>query len=141
MADQSFVLVQAPLFTSERARLQPLTISPLIRLAKVMIFSRRSDLIAIDSSVMRSEALRVMLDETALGNMFAFRCLYDELATETHTLCLRMVGTRGQADKAALETWLRVWKHAASLTRAPCPTREAILAVAVNVSKWVKSNG
>ncbi|TFD55844.1 hypothetical protein E3T55_00530 [Cryobacterium frigoriphilum] len=89
---------------------------------------------------MRAEPLRVMLDETALGNMFAFSCLYDELATETYSLCLRIVETRGQADKAVLETWLRVWQHAASLAQAPSPARETILAVAFSVSKWVKSN-
>ena len=106
-----------------------------------MIFSHRSDLIAVDSSVTRSETLRVMLDETALGNMFAFSCLYDELAAETYIFCLRIVETRGQADKCVVETWVRVWQHAASLTRAPSPARETILAVAFNVSKWVKSNG
>jgi DNA-directed RNA polymerase specialized sigma24 family protein len=106
-----------------------------------MILSHRNDLIALNSSVTRSETSRVMLDETALGNMFAFSCLYDELATETYSLCLRIVETRGQADKAALETWLRVWQHAASLTQASSPAREPMLVVAVNVGKWVKSNG
>ena len=100
-----------------------------------MAVFRRCDRIVVDSSVTRSETLRVMLDETALGNMFAFGCLHDELGTETYTQCLRMVGTRGQADQAALETWLRVWQHAASLTRAPSPTREKILIVACNVSR------
>lgn len=141
MADHSFALIQVPLSTRDRARLQPLTILSPIRLAKIMIFSHRSDLIAVDSSVTRSETLRVMLDETALGNMFAFSCLYDELATETYTFCLRIVATREQADQAVVETWLRVWQHAASLTRALSPARETILAVAFNVSKWVKSNG
>ena len=106
-----------------------------------MIFSHRSDLIAADSGVTRSETVRVMLDETALGNMFAFGCLYDELATETYIFCLRIVGTRGQADTALVETWLQVWQHAASLTQTPSSARETILAVAFNVSKWVKSNG
>jgi DNA-directed RNA polymerase specialized sigma24 family protein len=81
-----------------------------------------------------------MLDETALGNRFAFSCLYDELAAETYTFCLRAVETNGQADKCVMETWLRVWQYAASLTRAPSPARETILAVASNVSKLVKSN-
>ena len=81
----------------------------------------------VDSSVTRSGTLRVMLDETALGNMFAFGCLYDELGTETYTLCLRMVETRGQADQTALETWLRVWQYAASLTRVPPRARETTL--------------
>ena len=106
----------------------------------IMTFSRRSDLIVVDSSAKRSETPRVMLDETVLGDMFAFSCLYDELGTETYTLCLRTVDTRGQADKAAMETWLRVWQHAEPLTWAPSPARETILTVAFNISKRVKSN-
>ena len=77
--------------------------------------------------MMRSETLRVMLDETALGNRFAFSCLYDELATETYIFCLRIVGTHGPADQAVVETWLRVWQHAASLIRAPSPPARQFL--------------
>ncbi|SEO12782.1 hypothetical protein SAMN05216281_1384 [Cryobacterium luteum] len=79
-----------------------------------------------------------MLDETAHGNMFAFSCLYDELGTETFIVCRDILGSRGQADKALLETWLCVWQHAASLTRAPSPVRETILNVAFNVSRRVQ---
>ena len=92
-------------------------------------------------TITSSDALRVMLDETARGNMFAFSCLYDELGTETYTLCMRMLGTRGGADRAAMEIWLRVWQYAAALTCAPFPARETILIVAVHISRWVKSNG
>ena len=90
----------------------------------------------VDSSMARGETLRVLLAETARGNMFAFSCLYDQLGTETYTLSLQILGTREQADRAAMEIWLWVWQNAASLTRAPSPARETILIVAVNVSMW-----
>jgi RNA polymerase sigma-70 factor (ECF subfamily) len=105
-----------------------------------MNFPRSIGPIAVDDGMMLSESLGVMLDETARGNEFAFSCLYDELGTETYTLCLRILGTRGQADRASMETWLQVWQDAASLTLSPSPTRETILTVAFNVSGRVKSN-
>ena len=105
-----------------------------------MISPRGSGSITVDCSVMLSETLRVMLDETAHGNEFAFSCLFDELGTNTYTLCLGILGSREQADKAALETWLQVWQNAASLTLSPSPARESILTVASTVSGRVKSN-
>ncbi len=113
---------------------------PLIGLTVFVIFSHRSDSVAVDSSITRMETLRVMLAETARGNVFAFSCLYDELGTETYTLGLRILGNRGQADRAAMEIWLWVWQNAASLTRVRDPAREAILTVAFNVSMWCGRN-
>ena len=101
-----------------------------------MIFSQGSDSIAVDSGITRTEALRVMLADSARGNVFAFSCLYDELGTETFSLCLQILGNRGQADRATMDTWLWVWQHAASLTEATGAAREAILIVAFNVSMW-----
>lgn len=87
---------------------------------------------------MSSEVLRVMLDETANGHEFAFSCLFDELGTETYLVSMRILGSRGKADIAALETWLWVWQHAASLNLTPSSAREKILTIALNVSNSVK---
>ncbi|TFD55755.1 hypothetical protein E3T55_00615 [Cryobacterium frigoriphilum] len=81
----------------------------------------------------------MMLDETAHGNELAFSCLFDELATQTYTVSMRILGSRGKADIATLQTWLWVWQHAASLNQTPSSAREKILTVALNISRSVNS--
>ncbi|MFC5931999.1 hypothetical protein D6T64_01530 [Cryobacterium melibiosiphilum] len=81
----------------------------------------------------------MMLDETAHGNEFAFSCLFDELGTQTYTVSLRILGSRGKADIATLQTWLWVWQNAASLNQTPSSAREKILTVAFNISRSVNS--
>ncbi|MFC5931918.1 hypothetical protein D6T64_02105 [Cryobacterium melibiosiphilum] len=79
-----------------------------------------------------------MLDETAHGNEFAFSCLFDELGTQTYTVSMRILGCRGKADLATLQTWLWVWQNAAALNQTSSSAREKILTVAFDISSSVK---
>lgn len=87
------------------------------------------------------DVLRILLEETASGNVTAFGSLYDELSTETFTICIRILGSPDRAERAMEELWLFIWKHAHSLALSPRTARLAILAEALVTARERLSDG
>jgi RNA polymerase sigma-70 factor, ECF subfamily len=57
-----------------------------------------------------------VMEALAAGDEAVFGRVYDQYARSVYALALRLTGDRGLAEEIAQETFLRLWRHAATLS-------------------------
>ncbi len=72
-----------------------------------------------------------LLVEVAQGKLEAFTLLYDRLSGPLYTLCLRMTGEAGEAENILQESFLLIWRKAATYD----PAHASVFGWAVHLTR------
>lgn len=80
------------------------------------------------------DPLPALLDRVALGDRAAFELLYRLTSPRLFGVCLRVLGERTEAEEALQESYVRIWRRAATYTRTRAAAISWMAAIARNQS-------
>jgi len=76
--------------------------------------------------------LATLVSRTALGDRRAFRFLFEATRAQLFGICLRLLRDRGRAEEALQDTFVRIWRHAATYSGTRAQPMTWLITIARN---------
>ncbi|WP_138934474.1 sigma-70 family RNA polymerase sigma factor [Roseovarius arcticus] len=83
---------------------------------------------------MTRDEIETLIARTALGERAAFSSLYEHTSAKLFGICLRVLHDRAEAEEAAQEAYVKIWRHADRYRANGLSPMTWLIAIARNTS-------